>query len=69
MLEWLREFQLDLMLFLSGGCGVLVILALSTKTLSRQRKHALVFMEFEAMILLLADRFAYIYRGDVSDTG
>ena len=69
MLEWLKEFQLSFMLFLSGGCGVLALLSLSTKTISRHRKHALVFMELEAMLLLLADRLAYIYRGDMSTTG
>ena len=69
MLEWLKEFQLSFMLFLSGGCGVLALLSLSTKTISRHRKHALVFMELEAMMLLLADRLAYIYRGDMSTTG
>ena len=69
MLEWLKEFQLSFMLFLSGACGVLALLSLSTRTISRHRKHALVFMEFEAMLLLLADRMAYMYRGDESTTG
>ncbi len=69
MLEWLKEFQLSLMLFLSGACGVLALLSLSTRTISRQRKHALVFMELEAMLLLISDRLAYIYRGNESDAG
>ena len=69
MLEFLQKFQLSFMLFLSGGCGVLVILSLSTRTLSRRRRQALVSMEAEAMLLLLADRLAYIYRGDASTTG
>ncbi len=69
MLEFLQKFQLSFMLFLSGGCGVLIILSLSTRTLSPRRRQALVSMETEAMLLLLADRLAYIYRGDASTTG
>ncbi len=69
MFEFLQSFQLNLMLFLSGACGVLAILALSTQTQSKLRKHTLVAMELGATILLLADRCAYLYRGDVSTMG
>ncbi|MBE5859498.1 MAG: response regulator [Butyrivibrio sp.] len=69
MIDFFRSIQLSLMLFLSGGCFVLWILAISTKTLSRGRKLAITHLEFSAMILLLADRMAYLYRGDVSTLG
>ncbi|SEF77641.1 Signal transduction histidine kinase [Butyrivibrio sp. Su6] len=69
MYDFLRTYQLDIMLFLSGGCGVLTILALSTKTLTKSRKHALVSMELSSMFLLIFDRLAYIYRGDISEKG
>ena len=69
MYDFLRTYQLDIMLFLSGGCGVLTILALSTKTLTLSRKHALVSMELSSMFLLIFDRIAYIYRGDISEKG
>lgn len=69
MYDFLRTYQLDIMLFLSGGCGVLTILALSTKTLTLSRKHALVCMELSSMFLLIFDRLAYIYRGDISNKG
>lgn len=69
MYDFLRTYQLDIMLFLSGGCGVLTILALSTKTVTKIRKHALISMELSAMFLLIFDRIAYLYRGDISDKG
>ncbi len=69
MIEFLRHIQLSVMLFLSGSCGVLIILAFSTKTLTPKRRQALVSLETEAMLLLLADRLAYAYRGDVSTKG
>jgi signal transduction histidine kinase/CheY-like chemotaxis protein len=57
------------MLFLSGACAVLIVLTLSTKTLSAKRRMALVYMQTSATMLLIFDRFAYMYRGDVSSTG
>lgn len=69
MIEFLRHIQLSVMLFLSGSCGVLIILAFSTKTPTPQRRQALVCLETEAMLLLLADRLAYAYRGDASTKG
>lgn len=69
MIEYLRHIQLSVMLFLSGSCGVLILLAFSTKTLTPKRRQALVCLEAEAMLLLLADRLAYAYRGDISSKG
>ena len=68
-MEWMRLYQLDIMLFLSGVCGVLAFLAGITKVLPRRRRHVLVSIELGAMCLLIFDRFAYIYRGDISTTG
>ncbi|SFD05484.1 ATP-binding protein [Butyrivibrio sp. YAB3001] len=69
MVDLLKQFQLDLMIFLAGSCGVLVILALSTKTLNSMRKHSLVWMELSATLLLLSDCLAYTYRGNTSTCG
>ena len=69
MLEFLKAHQLDIMLFMSGICFILVILTLFTGTLSRKRRRILASLEAAAMFLLLADRFAYIYRGDPSVLG
>ena len=66
---FLKAQQLNIMLFMSGICFVLAILTLMTKALSPKRKRILALLETAAMILLLSDRFAYIYRGDMSSIG
>ncbi len=65
----LRTHQLDLMLFMSGICGILAFLTLMTESLSRRRKSILALMELSAMFLLLFDRASYLYRGSPGDTG
>ena len=57
------------MLFMSGICGVLAILALMTKSLSRRNRRILAAFEAAAMLLLVFDRYAYLYRGDPSTAG
>ncbi len=69
MMDFLRNIQLNIMLFMSGSCGVLIILSFFTQTFTRQRKNALIFLELTATILLLSDRVAYAYRGDPSVSG
>ena len=50
MIEFLQEHQLSIMLFLSGVCFILALLALLTKTLSPKRRRALVSLETSAML-------------------
>ncbi len=69
MFEFLKAHQLNAMLFMSGICAVLTILTFLTTTLSPKRKRIIAVLELAAMVLLLADRFAYIYRGNVSELG
>lgn len=69
MLEFIEAHQLSFMLFLSGVCFILAILALLTRTLSAKRRRILVSLELSAMLLLIFDRYAYLFRGDLSDTG
>ena len=57
------------MLVLAGACGVLALMTLFTDVLSRRRKTILFLMELSAMLMLLCDRWAYIYRGNVSRLG
>ena len=57
------------MLFLSGSCFVLSILSFFSKTLGTKRRLTLMGMEFVAGMLLIMDRFAYIYRGNTSELG
>lgn len=69
MLDFLKTHQLNIMLFMSGICGILVVLTVMTRTLSSRRRCILALLEAAAMFLLIADRYAYIYRGDPSPMG
>ena len=68
-MEFLKAHQLNIMLYMSGICGVLVVLTLMTKTLPQKRRHILARFEAAAMFLLIFDRYAYLYRGDGSTVG
>ena len=68
-LEFLKAHQLNIMLFISGVCGVLAVLAMMSRTLSHRRRRILALLECAAMLLMMADRYAYIYRGDTSTLG
>ena len=61
--------QMDIELILSGICAMLVILSCATKMLTLRRKISLILMDIFTMVILLADRFAYMYRGNMSVTG
>lgn len=63
MFELIRINQLNIMLFLCGACGILILLLLITRFLSKSRKIVLILMEFVALLLLWFDRWAYIYAG------
>ncbi len=68
-MDFIRLHQQNAMLFLSGTCFVLSLLSFFSKTLGTKRRLTLMGMEFVAGMLLIMDRFAYIYRGNVSVTG
>ena len=68
-MELLKELQADIMLILSGVCGMIAIFVRLTDTMPPKRKKILMFLELSAMILLIGDRRAYIYRGDPSAMG
>ena len=68
-MDFLRQHQLNIMLFLSGICSVLAILSMLTNTMPPKRRRTLVLLEVCAALLLIMDRYAYIYRGNVSTTG
>lgn len=63
MYEFIKDNQLNAMLFLCGACGILVFLLLNTRFLSKSRKKILIFMELAAFFLLWFDREAYVYAG------
>ena len=68
-MEILKQNQADLMMVLSGVCGIMAFFLHITDTMSKTRKRALILLELSAMFLLIADRRAYIYRGDPSTKG
>ena len=68
-MEYLREHQLNIMLILIGICGIIAFFVLLTKTMNRRRKISLLLLEMGSFLLLVFDRFAYIYRGDLSTLG
>ena len=68
-MDFIRAHQLDMMLFLSGSCGILAIMTLMPKFLSVKRKSILALMELAAMMQLIFDRLSYEYRGDASVLG
>ncbi len=69
MFDLIRNNQLDIMLFLCGACGILILLLINTRFLSPSRKRILIFMETVALLLLWFDRQAYIHAADPTATG
>lgn len=67
--EILKQYQADIMLILIGICAIITVFVYLTNTMSQKRKIILMQMELSAMFLLIADRRAYIYRGDASTLG
>ena len=65
-MDFFKENQADIMLVLGGICGIIALFVCMTDTMSRKRKKILITLELSAMFLLIADRRAYIYRGDPS---
>jgi len=68
-MDFLRQHQLNFMLFLSGICTILAFLTFLSKALEKKRRIAIMMMEISASLLLISDRFAYLYRGDMSNLG
>ena len=68
-MEILKLIQPESMLALSAICGVLTLLVYMTDTMSHKRKLTLMLVEISAMLLMMFDRRAYIYRGDTSTLG
>ncbi len=68
-MEFLRQHQLNIMLAMSSICFVVAFFVCITNTLSHKRRISLLLLEFCAALLLVFDRFAYIYRGNVTTLG
>ena len=68
-MEFLKQQQLNIMLFLGGMCAILAIMTLATESLQRRTKVILTLLEVCAMLLLLFDRLAYGYDGTAGTLG
>ncbi|WP_191016854.1 HD-GYP domain-containing protein [Treponema zioleckii] len=69
MFNFIRQNQLDIMLFLCGMCTAMAAMLFITKFLPRKRRWILICMEIEATLLLFFDRLAYIYAGTPGAVG
>jgi hypothetical protein len=67
--DFIRAHQLDMMLFLSGSCGILAIMTLMPRFLSIRRRSFLALMELASMMQLIFDRLSYQFRGNETPLG
>ena len=68
MIDFLIAHQEEIMMVLSGMCGVIAIFVLLMKSLPKKRRHALLAVEICAMFIMIADCLAYAYRGELTET-
>ena len=69
MFEFIRTYQLDIMLVLSSVCFCFGLMLFVTRFLEKKRKRILILMEFVATFLLFFDRLAYMHAGELTDFG
>ncbi len=69
MFEFLRVYQVDIMLALSSICLIIAVFTFISTIMSRRRKIILMAMQICAAIWLEADRVAYIYHGYTGEGG
>lgn len=67
-MEILQNIQLNVMLVLSGVCFALAVCGLISDT-TKRKNHFLFYMDISAALLMISDRYAYIFRGDASPVG
>ncbi len=68
-MEFLKEHQLNIMLFLSGICATLFVMVFFSRSIPLRRRRSLGAIELFAMLLLIFDRLSYIYRGTPGNVG
>ncbi len=68
-MDFIRAHQLDIMLIMCGSVGILAIMTLMPKFVTRRKKVILMLMESASLLLLVFDRLSYVYRGDESRLG
>lgn len=68
-MDFLRMNQLDIMLVLTGILTLLLFFSIAVSNLSAKSRPSFILIIASTTMLLLADRYAYIYRGDPSELG
>lgn len=68
-MEFLQSIQLDLMVALIGVSAAFAVLVVFSKALPKRRRLVIIAIELLSMILLIFDRFTYIYNGDPTESG
>ena len=68
-MDYLQSYQRDIMLVLTGILVLLLFFSIAIRNLSNAHRWGFVALIASATLLLLADRYAYIYRGDESELG
>lgn len=69
MKEFIAANQLNWMLVMGSICGMTALFSYMSEAVTIRRKRLMVGMDLSAMILLFSDRYAYIFRGDMSVLG
>ena len=68
-MEFLQSIQLDLMAALIGISAAFAVLVVFSKALPKRRRLVIIAIELLSVILLVFDRFTYIYNGDPTEFG
>lgn len=68
-MDFIITHQLNLMMLLGGICGFIFLFLQFMKINNKQKKSSFLQIAFFAMLLLFADRLAYLYRGNESLLG
>ncbi|MBQ0000798.1 MAG: HD domain-containing protein, partial [Clostridiales bacterium] len=68
-MNFLANYQLEVMLILGSFCGLMSVFCLIMDMRSTKKKISLICVELGTMVLLFADRYAYIFRGNETTLG
>ena len=63
MLNFLSQYQLNLMLIMEGICGIIAFLVIFTHNLCPARKVSIFFLEVSSFFLILSNRLGILYIG------
>lgn len=69
MLQTLHTYQPNILLVLAAASAMVTLFVLFSNAIPPARRRILFFIELSATLLVSFDRFAYLYRGDISTTG